>query len=51
MLAIFYIVGNFPVNIEQLKSFASGEAMLLAVDFSINADMPSGPLICWYQVD
>ena len=44
MLAIFHILGNFPVVRERLKSLANGEAMLLAVAFSMKVDMQSGPL-------
>ena len=43
-LAVFHILGNFPVANERVNSFARGEAILLAVDFSIWADIPSRPL-------
>ena len=42
--AIFHISGNFPDARERLNNGAKGGAMLLAVAFSMKADMPSGPL-------
>ena len=42
--ANFHISGNFPVERDNLKSVANGRAMLLAVAFSMWADIQSGPL-------
>ena len=39
----FQAVGNTPVNIERLQKVINGEAMLVAVHFSILAEMPSVP--------
>lgn len=41
ILATFHDFGILQVNNDRMKSFASGEAILLAV---MKADMPSGPL-------
>ena len=43
-LAHFQSVGNVPVEIDLLKSFARLGAIVAAVDFNIDAETPSRPV-------
>ena len=40
---VFQLVGGWPHAMEQLNNFVSDGAIELAVDFSIQAKIPSGP--------
>ena len=40
----FHIFGSWHLEIERLKSLVTDETMLVAVNFNILADNPSGPL-------
>jgi len=40
---VFQLVGGWPHAMEQLNNFVSDGAIALAVDFNIQAEIPSGP--------
>ena len=40
---VFQLVGGWPQAMEQLNNFVSDGAIALAVDFNIQAEIPSGP--------